>query len=134
MLISLLIILFIGILLMQLFSPTYKEGFGEDDDDDTPTLGATTLGATTLGATTLGATTLGPVTLAPVTTESTESTESTTPSMAPVTGQMDPSIPSRVAVLEQKVSKLSANVDALSTTSNDKYIAMNNNISTAPPT
>ena len=124
MLISLLIILFIGILLMQLFSPTYKEGFGEDDDDDTPTLGATTLGATTLG----------PVTLAPVTTESTESTESTTPSMAPVTGQMDPSIPSRVAVLEQKVSKLSANVDALSTTSNDKYIAMNNNISTAPPT
>jgi hypothetical protein len=129
MLISLLIILFIGILLMQLFSPTYKEGFGEDDDDDTPTLGATTLGATTLGATTLG-----PVTLAPVTTESTESTESTTPSMAPVTGQMDPSIPSRVAVLEQKVSKLSANVDALSTTSNDKYIAMNNNISTAPPT
>ena len=125
MLISLLIILFIGILLMQLFSPTYKEGFGEDDDDDTPTLGATTLGATTLGPVTLAPTTFGPTT--------TESTESTTPSMAPVTGQMDPSIPSRVAVLEQKVSKLSANVDALSTTSNDKYIAMNNNISTAPP-
>ena len=130
MLISLLIILFIGILLMQLFSPTYKEGFGEDDDDDTPTLGATTLGATTLGATTLGPVTLAPTTFGPTTTES---TESTTPSMAPVTGQMDPSIPSRVAVLEQKVSKLSANVDALSTTSNDKYIAMNNNISTAPP-
>lgn len=127
MLISLLIILFIGILLMQLFSPTYKEGFGEDDDDDTPTLGATTFGATTFGPVTLAPTTFGPTTFAPTT------TESTTPSMAPVTGQMDPSIPSRVAVLEQKVSKLSANVDALSTTSNDKYIAMNNNISTAPP-
>ena len=115
MLISLLIILFICILLMQLFSPTYKEGFGEDDDDTELV-------------------TLGPVaTFGPETTETTESTESTSPSMAPVTGQMDPSIPSRVAVLEQKVSKLSANVDALSTNSNDKYIAMNNNISTAPP-
>jgi len=46
------------------------------------------------------------------------------PVMAPVTGQMDPSLPSRVSILEQKVSDMSAQVNVLTATSNKKYTAM----------
>ena len=56
---------------------------------------------------------------------SSESTSQTQgPVMAPVTGQMDPSLPSRVAILEQKVSDMSTQVNVLTATSNQKYTNM----------
>ena len=107
MLIYLLIAFFISILIIQIFNVS-KEGFGDTTSlTDSPTD--------------------SPITLSPFPTTDSPTTDGpiSSLSMAPVTGpSMDPSIPSRVAVLEEKVKNISGQVNALAASSNEKYTNM----------
>ena len=98
MLIYLLIMVFLIILIMQISSIS-KEGFSADDTSMSP----------------VPLTSANPID---------SSSQKQDPVMAPVTGQMDPSLPSRVSILEQKVSDMSAQVNVLTATSNKKYTTM----------
>ena len=124
MLIYLLIAFFISILIIQIFNVS-KEGFGDTTSlTDSPTDSPITLSPITLSPI---PTTDSPITLSPFPTTDSPTTDGpiSSLSMAPVTGpSMDPSIPSRVAVLEEKVKNISGQVNALAASSNEKYTSM----------
>jgi len=157
MLIYLLITFFICILLMQIFSIS-KEGFGDTTslaDGLTESPIATTSLSPITATTSLRPfaslspspytynTTASPIDSTTVTDETTVNNSTMAPAptpaqtvavMAPVTGpSMDPSIPSRVTTLEKQVSEMSAQVNVLAASSNQKYTNIANSYATTPP-